>query len=65
MYGTWIAGALTLDELKEILKEVGFIDLDIDIKEISDQYRDKWGIKEVDLKEYLRKTITVAYKPIK
>lgn len=54
-----------MDELKEILKEVGFIDLDIDIKEISDQYRDKWGIKEVDLKEYLRKTITVAYKPIK
>ena len=64
MYGTCIAGASTFEELKEILEEVGFVNLDIDRSEISDEYRDKWGIKEVDLKEYLRKTITTAYKPL-
>lgn len=65
MYGTCIAGASTLEELTDILQQTGFVNIDIDRSEISDQYRDKWGIKEVDLKDYLRKTITTAYKPIK
>lgn len=64
MYGSCIAGASTKEELKEILNNAGFINIDIEQSEISDEYKNKWGIDEIDLKEYLRKTLTVAYKPL-
>lgn len=64
MYGSCIAGASTKEELEEILNDAGFIDIDIEQSEISDEYKNKWGIDEIDLKEYLRKTLTVAYKPL-
>lgn len=40
------------------MEEVGFVDIEIDLALVSDQYAAKWGL-EVDLKKWLRNgTIT-------
>ena len=61
MYGSCIAGASTYEELEAILRKAGFKNIDIETKEVSDEYAKKWGV-EIDLKEYLMSAITTAYK---
>lgn len=59
-----MAGALTLEELHEVLDQAGFVAKDIDTKVVADAYAQKWGIEEVDLKYYLRNSTITAYKPL-
>lgn len=58
-----MAGALTLEKLQNIIKQAGFIEIDIETKEVTPEYAAKWGIEEVDLQYYLRSSIITAYKP--
>lgn len=62
MYGTWVAGSVTLDRLIEILKNAGFVNIDIDTKDVTDEYAAKWGITEVNLKDYIRSSTITAFK---
>lgn len=64
MYGTWVAGALTLEKLTETIKQAGFVNIDIETKVVSDEYAAKWGISCVNLKDYLRNSTITAYKPL-
>ncbi|MCR8968589.1 hypothetical protein [Facklamia sp. 7083-14-GEN3] len=58
-----MAGAITLDKLENILQQAGFTEIDIERQVVSDQYANKWGIDDVDLKHYLRSSTITAYKP--
>lgn len=60
-----MAGAITLEELTATLDQAGFVAIDIEPKEVSDSYAQKWGITDIDLKDYLRSSTISAYKPIK
>lgn len=59
-----MAGALTLEELENILESVGFEPIRIETKVVSDEYAQKWGLT-IDLKRYLRNSTIVAYKPLR
>lgn len=59
-----MAGALTLEELENILESVGFEPITIETKVVSDEYAQKWGLT-IDLKRYLRNSTIVAYKPLR
>ncbi|MDO5718603.1 MAG: methyltransferase [Tissierellia bacterium] len=50
-----------MNRLKKILKKAGFINIDIEISPVSDEYASKWGL-EIDLKRYIRKSVITAYK---
>lgn len=62
MYGTCVAGGMKVPEKKELLNKIGYKDIDIYVEKISDEYAGKWGIKEIDLKEYIARSATIAYK---
>lgn len=62
LYAGCIAGALSLDELKQILKEVGFIDVNINIREDSRTFLSKWS-SEVDAENYVASAIIKAKTP--
>ncbi|MGX7108102.1 hypothetical protein [Facklamia miroungae] len=53
-----------MDKLERILKNAGFTSIDIERAVVSDQYANKWGINDVDLKHYLRSSTITAYKPV-
>lgn len=55
---------MTLEELERILKETGFVNIDIETKVVSDEYAGKWGLKDIDLKHYLRNSTITGYKEI-
>ncbi|MDO5017691.1 MAG: hypothetical protein Q4E02_00150 [Lagierella massiliensis] len=57
-----MAGSVTLDRLKEILVNTGFKNIDIEANVVTDEYASKWGIDEVNLKDYLLSSTITAYK---
>lgn len=63
VYGTWVGGAITLEELKEILINTGFSDIDIHVSEVTDEYAEKWG-HGLKIKEYIANADIVAYKKV-
>lgn len=61
MYGSCVAGALTIEDKKKILEDSGFEEIELDVKKVSKEYASKWGI-EFDLENYIRSTIATATK---
>lgn len=62
MYGTCVAGGMKVGEKKELLEDLGFKNVEIYVEKVSDEYASKWGIKEIDLRQYIARSATVAYK---
>ena len=61
-YATWVAGSITSEKLKSILKNVGFELYTIIEEELTEEYLAKWGHK-LDLKKYIRRGKILAVKP--
>ena len=62
MYGTCVAGAGSCEYRENLLKEIGFKNIEVRLKPASKEYVKKWGIDEIPLEEYISSSITVAYK---
>ncbi|MGO1369046.1 MAG: hypothetical protein ACTHVE_08280 [Senegalia sp. (in: firmicutes)] len=56
-----MGGAISLEEIKEILKNTGFKDIFIDLNEVTDEYARKWGYG-LKIKEYIGRAEILAYK---
>lgn len=63
IYGTWVGGAISLEEVKEILTNTGFSDIDIQLNEVTDEYARKWG-HGLEIKEYIGSADIIAYKKV-
>ncbi len=50
-----------MEKIKEILKNVGFRNIEIDLKEVTDEYAMKWG-HGLKIKEYIGSGDILAYK---
>lgn len=61
-HATWVAGSITSEKLKNILKNVGFEIYTIIEEELTEEYLAKWGHK-IDLKKYIRRGKILAFKP--
>lgn len=61
-HATWVAGSITSEKLKNILKTVGFELYTIIEEELTEEYLAKWGHK-IDLKKYIRRGKILAFKP--
>ena len=61
-HATWVAGSITSEKLKNILKTVGFELYTIIEEELTEEYLAKWGHK-LDLKKYIRRGKILAFKP--
>ena len=61
-HATWVAGSITSEKLKNILKNVGFEIYTIIEEELTEEYLTKWGHK-IDLKKYIRRGKILAFKP--
>jgi len=61
-HATWVAGSITSEKLKNILKNVGFELYTIIEEELTEEYLAKWGHK-IDLKKYIRRGKILAFKP--
>lgn len=61
-HATWVAGSITSEKLKNILKNVGFELYAIIEEELTEEYLAKWGHK-IDLKKYIRRGKILAFKP--
>lgn len=56
-----MGGALSLEEISEILKQCGFRDIEILISEVSDSYANKWG-HGPGIKDFIASGDILAYK---
>ena len=61
VHGTWVGGAISLEEIKEILVAAGFRDIDIAFDEVTDEYARKWGYG-LEIKQYIGNAEILAYK---
>lgn len=61
VHGTWVGGAIPLEEVNNILIETGFKDIEIKLNEVTDEYARKWGYG-LQIKEYIGSADIVAYK---
>ncbi len=61
VHGTWVGGAIYLEDIKGMLKEIGFKDIDIQLDEVTDEYARKWGYG-LEIKEYIGNADIIAYK---
>ena len=61
VHGTWVGGAISLEEIKCILKDIGFRNIDIKLNEVTDEYARKWGYG-LKIKEYIGNADILAYK---
>ena len=61
VHGTWVGGAIALEELERILEDTGFKDIGIQLNEVSDEYAKKWGYG-LKIKEYIGNADIIAYK---
>lgn len=61
IYGTWVGGAISLEKIKEILENIGFRNIEINLKEVTDEYAKKWG-HGLKIKEYIGSGDILAYK---
>lgn len=62
MYGTCVAGGMTVPARKELLEKVGFTDVNIIIQKVTPEYVSKWNIDKVALEDYVASSATIAYK---
>ncbi|MDO5755174.1 MAG: methyltransferase [Tissierellia bacterium] len=56
-----MAGAITSEKLKKILKAAGFTKIQILCREVSDEYAEKWGHGQ-RIKEYIYRGKILAIK---
>ncbi len=42
-----------MDQIENFLKNIGFSNINVDVHELSDEYAQKWGITEVDIKKFI------------
>lgn len=61
IYGTWVGGALSLEKIEQILKGVGFRNIEINLNEVTNEYARKWGYG-LGIKEYIGSGEILAYK---
>lgn len=61
VHGTWVGGAISLEEINKILIETGFKDIDIQLEEVTDEYARKWGYGLM-IKEYIGHGEIIGYK---
>ena len=61
VHGTWVGGAISLEEIKEILENSGFRDIDIHFDDVTDEYARKWGYGLM-IKDYIGNAEIIAYK---
>ena len=61
VHGTWVGGAISLEEIRAILENAGFRDIDIYLDEVTDEYARKWGYGLM-IKDYIGNAEIVAYK---
>lgn len=61
VHGTWVGGAISLEEKKEILENAGFTNIDIQLNEVTDEYARKWGYG-LKIKQYIGNADIIAYK---
>ncbi len=61
VHGTWVGGAISLEEIRETLGSVGFKDIDIQLNEVTDEYARKWGYG-LGIKKYIGNADIIAYK---
>lgn len=61
-HATWVAGSLTLDELREVLREVGFEPYTVVEEDLTEEYLAKWGHK-LDLENYIKRGKILGFKP--
>lgn len=61
IYGTWVGGAVSQEEIKELLENIGFRNIEIILNEVTDEYARKWG-HGLDIKEYIGSGDILAYK---
>lgn len=56
-----MGGALSLEKIEQILKGVGFKNIEINLNEVTDEYARKWGYG-LGIKEYIGSGEIIAYK---
>ena len=61
VHGTWVGGAISLEEIKDMLKDVGFKEIDILLNEVTDEYARKWGYG-LTIKQYIGSADIIAFK---
>lgn len=61
VHGTWVGGAISLEEIKDILQKSGFRAIDIKLNEVTDEYARKWGYGLM-IKDYIGNAEIIAYK---
>ena len=61
VHGTWVGGAISLDEIREMLTNTGFKNIDIQLNEVTDEYARKWGYG-LSIKQYIGNADIIAYK---
>ena len=61
VHGTWVGGAISLEEIRGILENSGFRDIDIFLDEVTDEYARKLGYGLM-IKDYIGNAEIVAYK---
>ncbi|MDO5708112.1 MAG: hypothetical protein Q4P31_05725 [Andreesenia angusta] len=42
-----------MEQIERFLKNIGFKNINIDTKPLSEEYAKKWGISEIDVKKFL------------
>lgn len=50
-----------MEKIKKILEDTGFKNIEIDLKEVTDEYARKWGYGLM-IKEYIENGDILAYK---
>lgn len=50
-----------MEKIKEILKDIGFKDIEIHLDEVTDEYARKWG-HGLEIKKYIGSGDILAYK---
>lgn len=61
VHGTWVGGAISLEEIQNMLENIGFRDIDIELNEVTDEYARKWGYG-LSIKQYIANADIIAYK---
>lgn len=61
IYGTWVGGAISQEEIRVILENIGFRNIEINSKEVTDEYARKWG-HGLEIKKYIGSGDILAYK---
>ena len=56
-----MGGAISLEEIREMLADTGFKNIDIALEEVTDEYARKWG-NGLMIKDYIGNADIIAYK---